>query len=265
MRQEGPGLARLVPLAPPFPARRAVVATTAALVRRDLRWATARLGGQVSAVLSGWPQFPVFGACGEPVRAYWAKDDFVAGAALFGLNAAMLARRERQVAAAADLLIAANPAVAAMWRSRGRDPLLIPFGTDAAAYLGTDRAPLPPGVTLPPPVAGFIGRLNARIDLALLEAIAGRGRSLLLVGPQDPGCDQRRFAALAARPNVHWAAGSPPPRCRATCGSWTSAWCPTPPARSTAPASPSKPWNTWPPDARSPPPTCPPCAPWAPT
>ena len=79
LRQEGPGLARLVPLVPPFPSRRAVAATTAALIRRDLRWATARLGGQVSAVLSGWPQFPVFGACGEPVRGYWAKDDFVLG------------------------------------------------------------------------------------------------------------------------------------------------------------------------------------------
>jgi teichuronic acid biosynthesis glycosyltransferase TuaH len=209
LRQEGPGLARLVPMVPPFPARPAVAGTTAALIRRDLRWATARLGGQVSAVLSGWPQFPVFGACGERVRAYWAKDDFVAGAALFGLNAAMLQRRERQVAAAADLLIAANPAVAAMWRSSGRDPLLIPFGTDAAAYLGTDRAPLPPGVSLPPPVAGFIGRLNARTDLALLEAIAARGRSLLLVGPKDPGCDQRRFAALQDRPNVHWAGQQP--------------------------------------------------------
>ena len=82
--QEGPGLARLVPLVPPFPSRRAVAATTAALIRRDLRWATARLGGQVGAVLSGWPQFPVFGACGEPVRGYWAKDDFAAGAACSG-------------------------------------------------------------------------------------------------------------------------------------------------------------------------------------
>ena len=91
LRQEGPGLARLVPMVPPFPTRTAVAGTTAALIRRDLRWATARLGGQVSAVLSGWPQFPVFGACGERVRGYWAKDDFVAGAALFGLNAAMLA------------------------------------------------------------------------------------------------------------------------------------------------------------------------------
>src|SRR5580704_6587921 len=209
LRQEGPGLARLVPMVSPFPARPAVAGTTAALSRRDLRWATPRLRGQVSAVLSGWPQFPVFGACGERVRAYWAKDDFVAGAALFGLNAAMLQRRERQVAAAADLLIAANPAVAAMWRSSGRDPLLIPFGTDAAAYLGTDRAPLPPGVSLPPPVAGFIGRLNARTDLALMEAIAARGRSLLLVGPKDPGCDQRRFAALQDRPNVHWAGQQP--------------------------------------------------------
>jgi teichuronic acid biosynthesis glycosyltransferase TuaH len=58
-------------------------------------------------------------------------------------------------------------------------------------------------------VAGFIGRLNARTDLGLLEAIAARGRSLLLVGPKDPGCDQRRFAALAGRPTVHWAGQQP--------------------------------------------------------
>ena len=58
-------------------------------------------------------------------------------------------------------------------------------------------------------MAGFIGRLNARTDLALLEAIAARGRSLLLVGPKDPGCDQQRLAALHNRPNVHWAGQQP--------------------------------------------------------
>ena len=209
LREESPGLARLVPVVPPFPSRPAVVGMTAALIRRDLRWATARLGGRVGAVISSWPQFPVFGACGERVRAYWAKDDFVGGAALFGLNAAMLERREQQVAAGADLLVAANPVVAGMWRGRGTDPLLIPFGADAAAYLNVDRAPLPAEVSLPRPVAGFIGRLNARIDLGLLETIAGRGSSLLLVGPKDPGFDTRRFDALQRRPNVHWAGQQP--------------------------------------------------------
>ena len=37
LRQEAPGLARLIPAAPPLPSRRAVAATTAALIRRDLR------------------------------------------------------------------------------------------------------------------------------------------------------------------------------------------------------------------------------------
>jgi hypothetical protein len=46
--------------------------------------------GQVRVVLSGWPQFPVSGACGERERGYRAKGDFVAGAALFVVNAAML-------------------------------------------------------------------------------------------------------------------------------------------------------------------------------
>ena len=62
---------------------------------------------------------PVFGSCSEQVRIYWAKDDFVGGSALLGLNATVLDRRERRVAASADLLVASNPVVADTWRSRG--------------------------------------------------------------------------------------------------------------------------------------------------
>jgi teichuronic acid biosynthesis glycosyltransferase TuaH len=204
LRLQGPGLARLTPVVQPFPGRPGVAGMTSALARRYLRRATARLGGRVQAVISGWPQYPVFGSCTEQVRVYWAKDDFVGGAALLGLNAKMLDRHERRVAAGADLLIVANPVVAATWRSRGLDPLLLPFGTNAAAYLGTEHAPLPPDVSLPGPVAGFVGRINERTDLRLLEAIADRGRSLLLVGPKDPAFEPERFEALRRRRNVRW-------------------------------------------------------------
>jgi teichuronic acid biosynthesis glycosyltransferase TuaH len=53
-------------------------------------------------------------------------------------------------------------------------------------------------------VAGFVGRINERTDLRLLEAIADRGRSLLLVGPKDPAFEPGRFEALRRRPNVRW-------------------------------------------------------------
>jgi teichuronic acid biosynthesis glycosyltransferase TuaH len=209
LRLQRPGLARLTPVAQPFPSRRGTAGMTSALIRGYLRRAVVRLGGQVRAVISGWPQFPVFGSCGEQVRAYWAKDDFVGGAALLGLNARMLAARERRVAAGADILLAASPVVAATWRSRGFDPLFVPFGADVDAYLEIEESPPPSDVDLPGPVAGFVGRINDRTELGLLEAIADRGRSLLLIGPKDPAFEPRRFEALRRRRNVRWVGPKP--------------------------------------------------------
>jgi|HubBroStandDraft_1064217.scaffolds.fasta_scaffold35200_2 teichuronic acid biosynthesis glycosyltransferase TuaH len=204
-----PGTARLTPVVQPCPSRPGMAGLATLLTRRHLRRALARLGGRVAAVISGWPLYPVHGACGERVSVYWAKDDFVGGAALLGENSRLLAVRERRIACAADLVVAANPVVASTWRSRGLHPLLIPFGTDADAYLDVDNAPLPPDAGLPAPVMGFVGRINSRTDLSLLEGIASRGRSLLLVGPKDPGFEPERFAALASRPNVRWVGPKP--------------------------------------------------------
>jgi teichuronic acid biosynthesis glycosyltransferase TuaH len=202
-------IARLTPVVAPFPSRPGMADLTTALTRRAMRRAVAKLGASVGALITGWPLYPVKGACGERVSVYWAKDDFVGGAALLGENARLLDQRERRIAAAADLVVAANPLVADTWRQRGLDPVLIPFGTDVAAYLDVDNAPLPTDVALPRPVAGVIGRINERTDLALLEAVADRGRSLLLVGPKDPAFAPGRFAALASRPNVCWVGPKP--------------------------------------------------------
>jgi teichuronic acid biosynthesis glycosyltransferase TuaH len=204
-----PGLARLTPVVQPFPSRPGLAGMTSALTRRHLRHAATRLGGRVRAVVSGWPQYPVFGSCGEQVSVYWAQDDFVGGAALLGLNAAQLDTRERRVAARADLLVAANPVVSATWHQRGLQPVLIPFGADADAYREIERAPLPDDARLPGPVAGFVGRINDRTDLSLLEDIADRGRSLLLVGPKDPAFEPGRFEALVRRNNVRWVGERP--------------------------------------------------------
>ena len=83
----GPGLARLTPVVQPCPSRRALAPLTSALARRYVRKAVARLGGRAQAVISAWPQYPVFGSCGEDVRVYWPQDDFVGGAKLLGPDA----------------------------------------------------------------------------------------------------------------------------------------------------------------------------------
>lgn len=209
LRLIAPGLARLTPVVQPFPSRPGMTTLTTALAARHIRRATSKLGGSVRALICAWPLYPVFGCSGEQVRVYWAQDDFVGGAVLLGMNAKQLDARERKVAAAADLIIAANPVVADTWRGRGREPVLIPYGVDVAAYSGVDQAPLPPDVGLRGPVAGVVGQLNDRTDLSLLEAVADRGLSLLLVGPVNPAFEPERFGALRQRDNVRWVGPQP--------------------------------------------------------
>lgn len=204
LRLQAPGLARLTPLVQPCPSRRGLTSLTALIARRYLQKAVAQLGGRASALVSAWPLYPVFGSGREEISIYWAQDDFVGGAALLGLNARHLDARERDVAAAASLIVAANPAVADTWRASGHEVALIPYGADVEAYVGVDQAPIPPDVGLDGPIAGFVGQINSRTDLRLLEAIADRGRSLLLVGPRDGSFEPARFDALLQRPKVRW-------------------------------------------------------------
>lgn len=120
------------------------------------------------------------------------------------LDAEMLRAREQQTAAEADIIVAANPGVAETWRTRGYAPRLIPFGADIDVYEGVDRLAPASDVDLPSPIAGLIGQINERIDISLLEAIANRGRSLLLIGPRNANYEPTRWAALVKRSNVRW-------------------------------------------------------------
>ena len=248
LRMISGSLARLTPSVLPFPSRQGMTGVTSAILRHCLRRATGRLGGQVSAVVTAWPHFPVLGACGEEVSVYWAQDDYPGGAELLGLDAAMLARRERKTAAAADLVVVVSPVLRDSWAGRGHRTVLVPNGADLAGLKSVDSAPVPDDVRLPSPVAGVIGRLNGRADLALLEAVADRGRSLLLVGPADAELgSSRRFRRLAGRRTVRWTGGRPGQRHPgATCGSSTSAWCRTRTPRSTGDRSRSRRWSTSP-------------------
>jgi teichuronic acid biosynthesis glycosyltransferase TuaH len=209
LRQEKPGLVRLTPLVQPFSSQRGLVTISGALIRHHLRKAVADLGGQVRVIISAWAQHDVFRACAGAASIYWAQDDFVGGADLLGLNAGLLDVRERSVAAAANLVVAANPVVADTWRTRGLETVLIPYGVDVNAYGDVDRAPLPSDVGLTSPVVGFVGHINRRIDLRLFEAVADRGWSLMLVGPRDPDFEPRRLDALLRRPTVQWVGPKP--------------------------------------------------------
>ncbi len=203
LREVAPRLARLTPLAPPKPMKRPALALTNAAARRQLRRAVRRLGARrVEAVISTWLFVDAYGVCGERLRAYWWRDDPVAAAPLWRQSEARLAAGDRRLCETSDLVMAVSEPAVAELRERGYEATYLPNGCDAPFYAAVDDVPDPVDVDLPHPIAGFVGHLNDRTDLDLLEATADAGASLLLVGPHAPGFEPERFAALAARPDV---------------------------------------------------------------
>jgi teichuronic acid biosynthesis glycosyltransferase TuaH len=196
-------LAVVTPLAPVFPTRRAMAPVTRALARRGARRAVRALGGDVHATLLFAPGLRLFDVCGERVKVYYAKDDFSAAAELVGGTGARSGAVEEWAASHADLVVAHSPVLTERWQRYA--PLFVPNGVEPEFFAAVDTAPLPNDVALPRPIVGFVGMLSNRIDLALLEAIAARGRSLLLVGPRQHTFEIERIAQLLERPNVAWA------------------------------------------------------------
>ena len=167
----------------PFPMRPGMVRLTEFLVRRMAARAVERIGLDVQAVISAWTTIDMFGTCGEQLRVWWAQDDFAAGAGLMNTHAKSIAAGEAVRVAQCDMVVAANPEVAERWTRAGYDVTLIPYGSDPETFAGVEDAMPAPGIALAPPVAVLVGQFNARVEPTLLEAVADRGISLLLVGP----------------------------------------------------------------------------------
>jgi teichuronic acid biosynthesis glycosyltransferase TuaH len=200
------GITRLTPVALPGVTRPGVRATTAPLLRAQIRWALRRLRIRPDVVVAGYLQ-DVLGRWDGAVSVLYSTDDHVAGAGLMGLSATRIMAQERQAVARADVLAVVSPALAEHWAALGADPVLIPNGSRPG--YAADAAPAPAVIDLPRPLVGLIGQLTPRIDMGLLEAIADAGLSLLLVGPYDARWERERFAALTARPNVRYAGRVP--------------------------------------------------------
>jgi teichuronic acid biosynthesis glycosyltransferase TuaH len=186
-----------------------MVSITSWIVRRELAGAVRRLGGRVHAVVSTWVFVDAYGACGEQRRVYWWLDDPVGAAALWGLSAERLGRADMRLARSSDLVVTITDEAARRWQARGVAAAFLPNGCDADFFADVDEADDPHDVDLSPPIAGFVGHLNSRTDLALLEAVAEADVSLLLIGPKDPSFEPERFERLAARPNVSYIGARP--------------------------------------------------------
>jgi teichuronic acid biosynthesis glycosyltransferase TuaH len=203
VRRLRPGLWRLTPLVPPGKSSRWVRPLVEAVARQQLRSAVRRLGGPVEAVIQIPPHFRWFGAVSERRRIHLASDDFVAAASLHGVSSEWVARRETEMAGEVDDVIAVSEPLVERWRALGHEPYFMPNGCDTEVFGCTDVVPAP-DVTLPHPIAGFIGTLSDRTDASLLEEVARCGHSLLLVGPRSATSPNRALDDVLAHENVQW-------------------------------------------------------------
>ena len=85
----------------------------------------------------------------------------------------------------------------------------LPNGCDASYFADVDESDAAADVNLEGPVAGFVGHINSRTDLGLLEAVADAGVSVLLVGPKEPSFEPERFDRLVERRNVAYVGSRP--------------------------------------------------------
>jgi teichuronic acid biosynthesis glycosyltransferase TuaH len=202
-------LAHLTPVVQPGVDRRGLARVTEQLMRFQLRRAVGKLGGDVHAVLVA-NQRDLLGACKERMSVVYATDDFVAAARLFGVSEDVLVEQQKRQARRADLIVCVSDEIAASWAPFGVETMVMRNGCDMEVGAAADDAPLPPGVSLKPPVAGFLGNVSERIDVPLLEAVADRGMSLLIVGPARGNQRSRaQFDRLLAHECVTWTGEQP--------------------------------------------------------
>ena len=202
-RQVAHNLYRVTPLAPPFQSVRGSSALCGALLRRTVGSAVKRIGRPVKAVI-------VANADGRldiveaQRRIVYAFDDVTAGAELMGLAPSALIRAQQHHLQMATDVIAISPTLVERWNQLGYQAVLIPNGCDAEAFSSCDQVDMPSDVTLPGPIAGYIGHISDRIDFGILTSLAQEGISLLLVGPASHESDRKQLDRLLEHPSVQW-------------------------------------------------------------
>ena len=207
LRRESASVTRLSVVGPPVPSRRCIRRLTSLIMDRAIRWAVKRSGRKAAVVVTSSPEPRHTALPGVPY-VYYATDDYVAGAALLGFSRSRMEQAEKIQLRAAALAMAVSPALLEGWRLPEGRGLLLPNGCDVGRFSDRTANPTRPAVQMRRPVAGLVGQLSSRIDLALLEAVVEAGISLLLVGPVLD-LDETRFFRLVERPDVSWVGEQP--------------------------------------------------------
>lgn len=129
-----------------------------------------------------------------------------------GLTAAQVQRQrelDQQLTRRADLVFCTAQSLVAERLPLNPHTHYLPNAVDFSAFSPKDLPAAPPPHL---PALAVVGGINAKVDLALLAAVAEQRPDWLLrlVGPVSYGADAAALARLRALPNVHFAGAVPP-------------------------------------------------------
>jgi teichuronic acid biosynthesis glycosyltransferase TuaH len=173
------------------------------LIKTQLRRSTAFLGPVIDVALVT-RRLPL---PRTRVVCHLVKDWTPAGADLIGRSESDLINEILEISASADLVLAISTALQRKLAEHGIASRLLRHGFHASLATAYDAARIPADLAaLPRPRFVYAGRIDGRLDMGLLESLAGRFRSgsVVLVGPVSPRLrDGTAVGRLFARPNVH--------------------------------------------------------------
>lgn len=154
---------------------------------------------------------------------YHVVDEYSAYPNLTPEQAAQQRALDRRLTARADLVFCTAQSLAEARRPLNPNTHYLPNAVDYQAFqaalaasstLPIYQSPNPQSPNLPAthPLLGYLGGLNAKVDLVLLAEVARRRPdwTLALVGPLGYGLDESALAQLRSLPNVHLVGPVPP-------------------------------------------------------
>jgi glycosyltransferase involved in cell wall biosynthesis len=199
-----------VPRAARFPLSWATDAIYMAFLRRVLK----RLRFQRPILWLFLPEMEIFiGRFDEKLVIYHIVDEYAGYGGVSATWRPVLQKMEEQLARRADLVFVTSPDLLERKRALNQKVVLVPNAVDYQAFAAlADQGPkaaLPADMAnIRPPVAGYVGAINDKLDLPLLLQVAGKAPhwSFVLVGPITIQTMQGRqvLDALRALPHMHF-------------------------------------------------------------
>src|SRR5579875_533073 len=193
------------PVVLPLRSRTASARASAPFYRAQLRTLMRQLGLADVILIAGDARPGLVGAAGERLSSYIVKDWVDEDANLLGRTSAELIAERDAICAQVDVVLAISPNLQDSLARAGVRSSLLRHGFHADLAAEYERDPPPDLAALPAPRIVFSGRIDGRLDVGKLRAVARRfpDGSVVLIGPTSPRMGAGDLAALHAEANIH--------------------------------------------------------------